>query len=322
MRNLREQANRVRQLPLANVAKHLGGEQNPQDRQRWDFPNCAVWIGKGANSHRFYDHRNSQGGGGAIDFAIYVLGCTFKEAVDRLSVLASGSPASAVRPSAQPDAQARGPALFSPPKANPQHQGVVFDFLTNARGLPAYVIEPVTAAGEIYSDSRRNAVFVCRAPDGQVTGAELRGTGKTPYKGMAAGSRRGVGFFTISHSTPTELVVVESALDALAYHALFPTPAATVISTAGVLATCPAVVELAAKLGVSDIVIAYDSDDAGDRAAEELIASIKEVDLTVRRRAPWSKDWNDVLLQVGQVASHAETLAAGDCQPSLFAEVV
>ncbi len=94
--NLREQANRLRQLPLADVASHLGGKQHPQDRQRWDFQNCAVWVGKTENSHRFYDHRTSHGGGGAIDLTMYVLGCSFKEAVDRLSGLSSGRMASAV----------------------------------------------------------------------------------------------------------------------------------------------------------------------------------------------------------------------------------
>ena len=181
--NLREQANRLRQLPLTDVASHLGGKQHPQDRQRWDFQNCAVWVGKGEASHRFYDHRTSHGGGGAIDLTMYVLGCRFKEAVDRLSGLSSGRTASAVRLSAQTMTDAQAPAFFSPPKTSPQHQGIVFDFLATARGLPAHVIEPFMAAGDIYADSRRNAVFVCRAPDGQVTGAELRAPEKLRTRG-------------------------------------------------------------------------------------------------------------------------------------------
>lgn len=321
MNNLREQANRVRQLPLTDVAGHLGGTQDRQDNQRWDFPNCAVWIGKGKNSNRFYDHRTCRGGGGAIDLAMYVLGCDFKEAVLRLGDLASGRsmPPSKVLGMHRPSTMELD--TFSLPHACPQHQALVLDYLTNTRRLPAHVVEPVLATGEIYADSRRNAVFVCRAPDGLVSGAELRGTGKTSYKGLAKGSQRGVGFFTLTHPNPAELVVVESALDALAYQALHRS-SATIVSTAGVMPACPVLLDLAHKLGVTDIVIAYDCDGAGDGAAERLMASLQGEDLTFRRRAPSCKDWNDILLHIGEEAPHPEAPGNGDChQPSLFAEV-
>lgn len=321
MNNLREQANRVRQLPLTDVAGHLGGTQDSQDKQRWDFTNCAVWIGKGENGNRFYDHRTCHGGGGAIDFAMYVLSCDFKEAVRRLCDQASGSSMPPSKALGMHRTSTTDLVTFSLPHACPQHQALVFDYLTNTRRLPAHVVEPVLATGDVYADSRRNAVFVCRAPDGLVSGAELRGTGKTPYKGMAKGSRRGVGFFTLAHPNPTELVVVESALDALAYQALHRS-SATIVSTAGVMPACPVLLVLAHKLGVTDIVIAYDSDGAGDGAAERLMASMQGEGLTLRRRAPSCKDWNDILLHIGEEATHPEVPGDGGCrQPSLFAEV-
>lgn len=320
MSNLREQANRARQLPLTDVASYLGGARHSQDKQRWDFQNCAVWIGKGENGHRFYDHHTCQGGGGAIDLTMYVLGCSFKHAIGRLNSL-TGDDIPLPNPPVPSGLPANEPDSFSLPKAYVQHHGIVFDYLTNTRGLPVHVVELVMAAGDVYADSRRNATFVCRAPNGHVTGAELRGTGKTPYKGMAVGSRRGIGFFMVTHPTPIELVVVESALDALAYQALFTASAATIISTAGVVSTCPALVNLANHLGVTDIVIAYDSDVAGDKSAELLMASLKGGCLTVRRRVPCCKDWNDILLHIGDDASEATVLADDVCQSDLFTEV-
>ena len=320
MNNLRQQANRARQLPLIEVASYIGGTQHSQDKQRWDFPNCAVWIGKGENSHRFYDHRACQGGGGAIDLAMYVLGCSFKEAIARLNSLTCDG-VTAMKPPALPGLPTREPTSFSLPKAYAQHKGLVFDYLAHIRGLPIHVVEPVMAASDVYADIRRNAVFICRAPDGQVTGAELRGTGKTPFKGMAAGSQRGIGFFTLAQPNATELVVVESALDALAYQALFTESAATIVSTAGVLPICPALMELANKLRVTAIVIAYDSDGAGEKSAEQLMASLRGGGLRLCRRTPWCKDWNDILLGMEGGPSNSETSANGDSQPSLFTEV-
>lgn len=292
--SLRDMADRVRDLPLIDVASHLGGEQDLLDKQRWDFPDCSVWFGKGGDSDRFYDHRAGKGGGGAIDLAMHVLGCDFKQAVNTLTPLA-GDPALSKKAPAAKLSGTDGVA-FLQPKAFSQHIRRLVDYLTKTRGLPERVIEPLIAQGVIYPDSRRNAVFLCHDHEGNITGAELRGTSTTPFKGMAPGSRRGVGFFTVPHAQPTELIVVESALDALSYRVLFPSAAATIVSTAGVLPDCPALSMLAKKLGVTDIIIAYDNDVAGDTAAEQLMASLGGMAIALQRRAPQEKDWNDVVM--------------------------
>ena len=140
-------------------------------------------------------------------------------------------------------------------------------------------------------------MFIC-AERGNDTGAELRGTGKVAFKGMATGSQRGVGFFISTHSSPTHLVIVESAIDALSYKTLFPGEPACIVSTAGVLPACPTFATLAQALGVSDIAIAYDDDQAGNEAASKLMDQLAvDKTLTLRRRTPSAKDWNEALEQ-------------------------
>lgn len=319
MTNIREQANRARNLPLEDVAALLGGSRSPHDRQRWDFAGCSIWIGKGENSQRFFDHHASRGGGGAIDLAMYVLGSDFKAALASLMALQDGATGvhrnrgAAMRPIATP----LEPTSFVAPKSCPQYLPRLAEYMTQSRCLPASIVAGVMNLGVVYPDSRRNAVFLCHSPGGDVTGAELRGTGTTPFKGMAPGSRRGAGFFTLSPTAPTEVVVVESALDALAYQALFSASAACIVSTAGVMPECPALLQLAEKLGVEDIVIAYDNDTAGEAASERLVKSLAVDGITVRRRVPRLKDWNDLLMAGGQVGT-----PLGDAeQASLLTEV-
>lgn len=320
---IREQANRARNLPLDVVADYLGGCRSRHDKQRWDFPGCSIWIGTGEDSQRFYDHHAGRGGGGAIDMAMHVLGCSFKDALKTLMAMDGDarSPVSkAVAPKRIPTPTETTP--FVSPKPCPQHQLRLIEFLTRARGLPNSAITHAVELGLVYLDSRRNAVFLCHAPNGTVTGAELRGTGTTPYKGMAPGSRRGVGFFTLTRPAPTQLVVVESALDALAYQALFPSSAATIVSTAGVLPGCPVLLDLASKLAIEDIAIAYDNDTAGEAASQQLMESLAGNGRTVRCRRPWLKDWNDILLPDALATKQGIAQSDGHIQADLFTEVI
>lgn len=318
MTHIREQANHFRNLPLEDVAGLLSGSRNKHDKQRWDFPGCSVWIGRGGDSQRFFDHHAGRGGGGAIDLAMHVLGCDFKAALASLALL-DGNTGHLDRrnPTPKPMAASTGSASFVAPKSYPQYLQRLSEYLTRTRGLPPSIVTQVLSLGLVYPDSRRNAVFLCHSPDGQVTGAELRGTGSTPFKGMAPGSRRGIGFFALAHAAPGELVVVESALDAVAYRALYPASPATIVSTAGVMPTCPVLFEIAKMLSIEDVAIAYDNDTAGDVAADQLMDSLAVHGLTMRRRRPWLKDWNDIVA----AGCEADTQTQQHHQADLLAEL-
>lgn len=292
MKPWRELANRYRSVPLRHVLTQLGAEQDALDTQKWLTPSRQVWLGKNESAEKFYDHINCVGGGGAIDLVQYALGVGFKEAVAWLDEKFSGEPLV----DAHAASTATSPCLpiFYPPKPAPEYLGQVIEYVTGPRKLPAELVEKNITAGKVYADARRNVVFLCEY-DGEITGAELRGTCGMPFKAMAAGSRRGYGFFTLPHPSPTQLVIVESAIDAFSYRALHPKQAAWIISTAGVMTHCPRLLVLANKIEVDEIVIAYDNDKAGEAAAENLSTSISAGGLTVRCYLPQAKDWNDAL---------------------------
>lgn len=300
MKNWRELASQCREIPLEEVVVMLGGEKDPQDPQKWNTPSGPIWLGKGKDSHKFFDHLTGKGGGGAIDLAMHIQRCDFKQAVTALSG-ALGQTNTRCNSSRKKAAMVTGNVSdghFIRPAADFRHLPKVVEYLTQTRGLSLSLVQQHVDRGQLYADARRNAVFIC-ADGGNDTGAELRGTGKVAFKGMATGSRRGEGFFMSTHSSPTRVVIVESAIDALSYQTLFPGEPACIVSTAGVLPDCPALATLAGTLGVSDIAIAYDNDPAGNEAASKLIDQLAvDKALTLRRRTPSSaKDWNEALQQ-------------------------
>ena len=296
MKNWRDLADRCRNIPLLEVLALLGGERDKTDQQKWHTSRGAIWLGKGHDNQRFFDHKSGRGGGGAIDLVMHLEACDFKQAVEMLSpLLGAVSYDQSKAPRLAPFHSTRSNSFTPPDKASRDLPKVV-EYLSNTRGLPESLITAQVERGAIYADERRNVVFLCADVHGRPTGAELRGTGDTAYKGMAPGSRRGAGFFTVSHATPSQLVVVESAIDAMSYQALFPRDTAWVVSTAGVMPECPELLTLARHLGITELVIAYDSDAAGNHAAEELrghLAITGTFDL--RRQVPPAKDWNDAL---------------------------
>ena len=66
----------------------------------------------------------------------------------------------------------------------------------------------------------RNVVFQWKGQDGNVVGSDKRGTGKTHFRGIDAGSdvKHAFNFTTTEH--PKNIYVFESPIDALSYKSL------------------------------------------------------------------------------------------------------
>jgi len=88
-------------------------------------------------------------------------------------------------------------------------------YLVEERKLPATLLEPLVQSRTLYADARGNAVFLLLDTAATPVGAELRGTVVSGWRGMAPGSRRDRGFFSLAASTTGALVLCESAIDAL-----------------------------------------------------------------------------------------------------------
>jgi hypothetical protein len=70
-------ADKVRDIPLEQVAYELGLDPDPKDKHKWQHENHIINI----TGSKFYDWQHLKGGGGAIDLVMHVNSCDFKQAV-------------------------------------------------------------------------------------------------------------------------------------------------------------------------------------------------------------------------------------------------
>ena len=104
---------------------------------------------------------------------------------------------------------------------------------------------------------------------------------------MAPGTRKDLGFFWLGDPTSRQLVLCESAIDAISYYQLHPN--ALCLSTSGVRANPLWLPGLLAR--GYEIHCGFDADEPGDAVAAQMIA----LHPAVQRLRPSAHDWNDVL---------------------------
>jgi hypothetical protein len=225
----------------------------------------------------------SVGGGGAIDLVMHVRQVGFGQALEWLEVhfgTAAPLPLSATL-------QARS---FSLPSAVANNWPRVQRYLVQERRLPATLLELLAQSGVIYADARANAVFVLLDTAGNPVGAELRGTTALNWRGMAPGSRKDHGFFSVSAPTSHAIILCESAIDAISCHALHPDYRC--LSTSGAR---PDPAWLAAQISQGlPVYCSFDTDPTGEAMAQRMHGLYP----SVSRLRPTAKDWNDLLRQL------------------------
>lgn len=274
---VRERADRLRALPLEAVLLRSGATRDRADRAKWHTAHGVISV----TGAKFMNWSRGVGGGGAIDLAMHLGGLRFMEALDWLS---------RSFPAQDPWAPSvlRPRPLLLPPRDD-RKLVVVRRYLYDDRRLPAALIEPLIAGGSVYADARGNAVFLLRGREGAPIGAEIRGTTSTPWRGMASGSRKDLGYFSIPVQEPTAIILCESAIDAVSCLAL--NDRALCISTAGARPN-PLWLESLLQSG-TPISCGFDADPTGDEMARAMI----ETHPAVTRFRPPLKDWNDVLMR-------------------------
>jgi hypothetical protein len=73
----------------------------------------------------------------------------------------------------------------------------VKQYLVHQRGITTSLIESLIESGRLYADTHGNAVFLLLGKENRPAGAELRGTGFPRWRGMAVGSQKDLGYFSI-----------------------------------------------------------------------------------------------------------------------------
>lgn len=279
--DFRSRADHLRALPLEAVLVRTGAERDPDDPAKWHTAQGVLSV----TGARFMNWTRGAGGGGAIDLVIHLEDLGFLAAVAWLSHQfavppgSGGTEQSAPRPSP-------GRALELP-APDAQKLALVTRYLVRERSLPPSVLEPLIQAGRIYADRRGNAVFLLLGKEDRPVGAEIRGTTPRHWKGMAPGSRKDEGYFSVPTPRARTIVLCESAIDALSCSLLH--PGALYLSTAGARPN-PRWLAPLVRAG-HDVCCGFDADPTGDQTARALIA----LHPSVRRLRPPLKDWNEVL---------------------------
>jgi hypothetical protein len=278
---IRRNADRVRAIPLETVLELAGARRDRHDRAKWHTKSGVLSV----TGAKFMDWHLSAGGGGAIDLVIHLMGLDFKGAVAWLCHRFPDADPSQ-RAGRSEEAPPAGRQLRLP-RRDPGKLALVLRYLVGERRLPRSVLVPLVERGVLYADERANAVFLMLAEDGRPAGAELRGTGRRPFRSMAKGSRKDLGCFSVPAPGPRRVVLCESAVDALSCHALY--PGFRCVSTAGAR---PDPLWLGPLLrGGHEILCGFDADETGDAMARAMTA----LHPAVTRLRPPRKDWNDVL---------------------------
>lgn len=297
-------ADRVRNLPLEEVAQRLGLEPDKYDRCKWKNDAHIISI----NDSKFYDHLHDHGGGGAIDLVMHIQDLAFRDAV----VWLAGSSAYVSQPQSRRPSKAKIRKPFKLPIPDQAKWPKARQYLIGQRGLPGRLIDELYSAGKLYAsglteealDKLRskgrngeglvNVVFVRKNFEGKTTGATLRGV-QGKFKGLAEGSQRDQGWFWVKQGSKQaqRVVLTEAPIDSISLMLL--EQAAGEKRTTAYLSTdgaggipYPELQNLIKRGG--EVVIAFDADQDAERLSAKVREQIPEA---TRLRPVHGKDWNE-----------------------------
>ena len=294
--DFRRQADAVRCLPLESVLACWGAERDRRDRSQWRTLRGPLTV----TGPKFFNWQQEKGGGGAIDLVMHLGEMDAKAAIRWLQQHLGSAATTAwatvdISANAQPQPSsssvpasdaARCPLRLPTPA--PARLQRVRQYLIEQRGLAADILNRLIDAGKIYADGRGNAVFLMVAGKAnRPIGAELRGTGPRIWHGLAPGSSRDAGYFWVGVPGVRQIVLCESAIDAISCHQIHPDCIG--VSTAGVRPDAPWLQPLIAR--GYDLHCGFDDDEPGETASRQMIARHP----AIQRQRPPHHDWNDVL---------------------------
>jgi hypothetical protein len=277
--DIKNKATRVRQIDLKEVLKRTGAVNDTIDKAKWRT--CQGVISVTGQKFINWSH-GGIGGGGAIDLIIHLNQYDFKTAVRWLSenFLVCRTPMSnTIKAVLKP--------ALKLPKKDDNKLSQIKNYLHYDRFVPPELINFLVTCGRLYADKRANAVFLLLGKEKTVVGAELRGTTKKPWRGMATGSRKDLGCFYVKGSNTRKMVLCESAIDALSCFTLHPDVIS--LSTSGANPN-PAWLTIFINKGF-EIYCGFDADETGDRLATKMMRLYP----SVKRLRPFKQDWNEIL---------------------------
>jgi Plasmid recombination enzyme/Protein of unknown function (DUF3991)/Toprim-like len=299
----KQQADQLRDLPLEDVAWHLGLDKADKRENRWKGLGQVINI----TGFKWYDFTAEKGGGGAIDLVMHVAGCNFRSSLawlcDRFGSegMLRASRAKVEVQAAKIVAEEPAPQLV-PPLEDDSKWLSVKNYLTKARGLPENFIDALHSKGWLYADEQQNAVFTMRSLDDETTGAFLRGTRgeDNSFMGYAQGTKRTEGWFYFHFGGKAtdeveKVVVCKSPIDAISCAALSLAANSGMPQTRMMFLAVDNLKSLPLDFlkDIPAITVACDNDSAGRSTAK----AIKELLPQTTIVQPKTADWNTELLE-------------------------
>mgnify|MGYP002725680995 CR=1 FL=1 len=194
--NFRLRADAVRPIPLNIVLTRWGAVRDRRDRAQWRTDRGPLTV----TGTRFFNWHCHQGGGGAIDLVMHLGGWDVRAAVGWLEQHLGSGPAivSPDSASSQGSSSGRNATCQTGPLRLPAANRFLLEcvrrYLTERRGLAPHILQPLIDAGKLYADHRGNAVFLMvTGKPNRAIGAELRGTGRYVWRGLARGTHKDLG---------------------------------------------------------------------------------------------------------------------------------
>jgi hypothetical protein len=274
--DIRDRADRVRGIPLQEVLLLAGAKRDRYDKAKWHTSKGAI----SCTAAKFMNWNQGVGGGGAIDLTMHLNDLGFKAAVEWLCHYFPDMHGRATMESAHTM------ELILPPE-DPGKLPAVKRYLTDQRSIAPSLIRRLIECGRLYADTRGNAVFVLLEKENRPVGAEIRGTSSARWRGMAPGSQRDLGYFSVPVAGATTVILCESAIDAISCLELH--PLCLCVSTSGARANPSWLPSLLRQH--HEIFCGFDADSTGETMASNMMA----LHHPIRRLRPSQHDWNDVL---------------------------
>lgn len=313
---LKQQVEQLQDLPLEDVAWHLGLNQDDSSYRCFVGGGHTIYIDGSifrdvatANTHKTGNGvavNAQKTGDGAVALVKHINGCNFREAIcwlcDRFGE--EGMQRAVMhyaRQQAQKVIQEEAAPKFVPPVPDKSNWHLVHDYLTKKRRLPTELVQELYQRGWVYADSEQNAVFLLRNLQEDPTGALLLSTvddDKTSFS-VATGTKRSDGWFYLQWGgQPTDaiqkVVLLKSPLDVLSYAMLEVERQRGVPEERIMYMTVDSPRSLPVELlqDIPEVICAYDNDSAG----EEMAGAVSELLPQATRVKPQTQNWYEELL--------------------------
>jgi Plasmid recombination enzyme len=284
---------KLRDLPLGEVAYELGLEPDPQDPHRWIHPKHMINI----TGAKFFDWEQGKGGGGAIDLVMHVLDCNFRTSIAWLNDrLGEAVMVNAVTYQAKAIAEQESKPEFVPPTIDMENWPNVRRYLNEEKRISQMLIDKLNEAGLVYADDQKNVIFLRQQLDGsEVTGAMLMDTSSQDNvtHSLVPGSNRSEGYFYFeqggqSNDKIQKAVLTSSPIDSLSLAVLDGSKAAKVVYIA-MDKFDPILVDSLEK--IPKVVVACKAEEFSSQMMAQISAQLPQA----VRQIPSQKDWNDEL---------------------------